>query len=198
MIAASIADPLVEYASNAGWFGPGNFTDYSNWNVAPALTVGLIFVALHLCLRVHKALARAHISPNWPRLAADALGANAIRLVPIIFVAQVFVLYLIETTEQQVVYGHLLGGTIWLGGPIPVSLVAHAVVCVLVTAVASLVLRAFADAAIRLVQIVHSIARLPALAAPTVFLGRPVFCAHPESNRVLGRIGERAPPSLTA
>jgi len=198
MVAASIADPLVEYASNKGWFGPGTFTDYSNWNVAPALTLGLIFVALHLFLRVCKALAGVHLSPDWPRVAIDALGPNIIRLVPIIFAAQLVALYAIETAEQRVIYGHLLGSTIWLGGPILVSLGTHAVMCVLVTLVTSLVLRAFSYAAIRFVQAVQVIARLAAVAAPTVFLGDPSFAAHHDSNHALGRIGERAPPIPTA
>ena len=40
-MAAAIADPLVEFASNAGWFGAGNFTDHSNLDVVPALFAGV-------------------------------------------------------------------------------------------------------------------------------------------------------------
>jgi hypothetical protein len=33
LVAASITDPLVEFASNSGMFGPGSFTDHSNQDV---------------------------------------------------------------------------------------------------------------------------------------------------------------------
>src|SRR5579863_7532885 len=84
MIAAAIADPLVESASNAGWFGPGNFTDHSTWDVVPAFLVGLFFVALYLWLRVRTALDAHRDSHDWPRIASDALGPNVVRLVPAI------------------------------------------------------------------------------------------------------------------
>jgi|SRR5579872_2510434 len=197
MIAASIADPLMEGASNAGWFGPGNFTDHSNWDVVPVVMVGLVFVALHLCLRVRKALAGAQHFPNWLRLTADALGPSVTRLVPFIWLAQILVLYLMETTEQQVVYGHVLGGTLWLGGPAAVSLTAHAAICALVTASAARVLRAFADATVQLVQIVRALGKFPAFAAPATPLNLfDLFDLH-RSVRVLCRIGERAPPVLS-
>ena len=59
VIAAAIADPMIESASNAGWFGPGILTDHSNLDVLPALICGAIFVACFLTLRVRRdALAR--------------------------------------------------------------------------------------------------------------------------------------------
>src|ERR1700694_3279642 len=51
LVALAIADPLTEWASNAGLFGPGNFTDHSNADVVPALFAGFAFFALHLVMR---------------------------------------------------------------------------------------------------------------------------------------------------
>jgi hypothetical protein len=198
MLATSIADPVVEHASNAGWFGPGSFTDHSNWDVAPVLMLGLVFVALHVWVRAHKALAGGKSSPQWQRLTAGALGPSVLRLVPLIFVAQITVLFLMETTEQQVVYGHVLGGALWLGGPLAISLAVHAIVCMLVALTSSHMVRALADATVQLVQLVLALATLPTLRAATSFLARTRDRAHPRVICILGGVGERAPPLLTA
>ena len=198
MIAAAIADPLVESASNAGWFGPGNFTDHSTWDVVPVLLVGLVFVALHLCSRLLKTLAASQISSQWPRFSKDAMAPSVLRLVPVICVAQIAILYLMETTEQRVVYGHVLGGTMWLGGPVAVSLAAHATICVLVAVLASKVLRAFADAAMQLLCAMRALTTLYVRASHPTFLHRPDFSTLRRGVGLLGHAGERAPPILTA
>jgi hypothetical protein len=59
VLAAAIADPLVEFASNAGWFGPGNFTDRSNLDVGPVFALGIASPA------------------KRPRLGAHATGSGA-------------------------------------------------------------------------------------------------------------------------
>ncbi len=117
---------------------------------------------------------------------------------PLIFALQLLALYAIETFEQVVVYGHPLGGLLWLGGPIAASLVVHAFTCVAVAFVASRFLRALAEATVRLVHIVRAFATLQERAARPIFLrwldvidlGRPL--------RVHCCIGERAPPILAA
>ena len=52
IIAAAVADPILESASNAGLFGHGSFTDHSNLDVLPALCIGLLAVAIHVTLRL--------------------------------------------------------------------------------------------------------------------------------------------------
>lgn len=198
MIAAAIANPLIESASNAGRFGPGNFTDHSTWDVVPVLLVGLLFVLAHLRLRIRNALAESQDSANWLRLTKNALGRNVLRLVPLICAIQISVLCLMETVEQQVVYGHTLGGSLWIGGPIAISLATHAMTCTLIAILASKLLDVFADATVQLIQLIQALALLPARASLPVFLTRLDFnCIH-ESAGVLGHTGERAPPILTA
>jgi hypothetical protein len=199
MIAASLADPLVEFASNSGWFGPGAFTDNSNWNVVPALLVGLLFVALHFYLRVRSHFAEAQKAElNWLKLASDALGARIRYLIPVIFAVQVLALYVIETSEQLVTYGHPLGGSIWLGGPIAASLTTHAVVCCVIALAVSWLVRALAAATIRLVTLVRAFAILQVREPRPNFLSRARRISAGRSTRVLCRIGERAPPFLIA
>jgi hypothetical protein len=112
-----MADPLVEWASNAGRFGPGNFTDHSTADVVPALLVGVLFVATHLWLRVRRALTRGPAS-DLLRASRQAIGGGVLRLLPLVFAIQMLVLYCMETSEQIAVVGHPLGGMIWLGGPV--------------------------------------------------------------------------------
>jgi hypothetical protein len=196
VVAASLADAAMESASNAGLFGRGAFTDHSFLDIAPALAIGLTFVVLNVWFRARRTLALATPRRDWPRIAGDALGRNVLRLVPPIWSAQIAVLYVMETIEQHVVYGHVLGGFVWLGGPIVVSLIVHGAVCVLVAAAAAKSLRAFAAATVLLVRLVQALASLPARAAQPAFLSVRHLIDRRRSFGALGRIGERAPPIL--
>ena len=71
VIAAAIADPVVEFASNHGAFGAGNFTDHSSLDVVPALIAGLIAAALAVGLRVRSHFADA-TAPSRDWLAESA------------------------------------------------------------------------------------------------------------------------------
>jgi hypothetical protein len=193
LIAATVADAIVEFASNSGWFGAGNFTDRSNWNIIPALLVGMVFVGLHLYLRVRTALRWA---PNW-RDVSSALGRRFMSLVPWIFAAQIASLYLIETSEQLVVYHHSLGGIIWLGGPTFASLAAHAMSCCFITLVAARVIHTFAEAALQLVKLVQAFTMLPVRDVRPTFVCRQRFVTNGRSIRVHWHMDERAPPLLT-
>jgi hypothetical protein len=198
MIAAAIADPLVESASNAGWFGPGNFTDHSTWDVVPILLVGLLFVALHLWSRVRMTLNARNDAPDWPRLAKDALSHSVIRLIPMIFAAQAAILYLMETAEQRVMYGHVLDGLLWLGGPIAVGFAAHAVMTVVIAVTASKALQAFADATVQALNAMRALALSYVRIAQPAFVRIQDFALLRRSAAILRRNGERAPPILSA
>jgi hypothetical protein len=196
-ISAAIADPLVEWASNAGRFGPGNFTDHSSADVVPALLVGVLFVVTHLLLRVRRALTSgpAH---DLLRASREALIGRVTRLLPIMFAVQILALYCMETAEQLAVIGHPLGGTIWLGGPALVSLLVHALTCTLVACSASKALCALTQSAVQAVRLILAMAARPARGVSPAELGRPTTCSSPISFFVLCNVGERAPPLLTA
>lgn len=200
VIGASIGDVLVESASDHGAFGPGNFTDHSSRALGPALLLGLFLIALHLALRIREALLdNARPAPNWLQLASNSLGPKVLPLVPAIFCAQILALFTTERIEQLTVYGHSFGGTIWLGGPVAISLTVQAVVSCLVTLVAAWVLRAFANATVQLVHLVRAaFATLLARGIHATYIARRSFVASGRSIRVLCRIGERAPPILIA
>jgi hypothetical protein len=191
LVAASIADPVIEFASNHGAFGAGSFTDHSNGDVFPALGAGLALVAVSIALRVRRVFVRSNVreylqpSALWP-------------LLPYVFAAQIAALYVMETAEQYAVAGHALGGSVWLGGPAPVSLALHALCCVLTTLLLGRLARHLARSAVTLVaHIIAAIAVVPRAAAVTFIVTS--FCADARRRApLLGRTGLRAPPLLTA
>lgn len=186
LVAASIADPLVEFASNAGVFGPGSFTDHSNQDVLPALAAGLALGAVYVFLRARHMLERR---------GGGAVGAPGVKLLlPSVFALQIALLYLMETAEQCVVAGHTLGGTVWLGGPPLASLAVHAAVCGLTTLLMGRLARALSQRAVTLVAcIVAAIGSAPRSSAHIL---RHVTRWADARRRapLLSRIGERAPP----
>jgi len=195
-VALALADPLTEWASNAGLFGAGNFTDHSNADVFPAAFVGFAFFALHLVLRTRYVSSRHRgRSRMWLSAWAGALDNETLtRLLPGIYALQIGALYVTESFEQVVVLGHGLGGTVWLGAPVLISLLIHAVFCAIATFALARVVRALAKTALRIVQIVDVLAersprengivlrRVRCITAPFDFA--PLVCS----------IGERAPP----
>jgi hypothetical protein len=184
VITAAVADPIVEFASNSGWFGPGNFTDRSNLDVFPALVVGVGVLALYLIGRAAAILA------------GTALPRRLVSLVPAIFILQIVALYAMETAEQIIVGGHALGPTVWLGGPIFASLAIHAAFCLAVTFWMARSVRGLAVATLRVIALIKAIAAFPTHAVeipPSRRWDEPCFV---QLGPVLCRIGERAPPLL--
>lgn len=129
--AAAIIDPIVERMSNAGVFGAGSFTDRSNLDVIPAISVACGLSLLFVCLSAWRLLSHKSYAPEWVRASSRAVNRHsAFAFAGPVFVTQLGVLFVMETLEQIVVAGHPMGGLIWLGGPTAVSLLLHAAGCV--------------------------------------------------------------------
>ncbi len=196
-IAAAIADPLVEWASNAGLFGSGAFTDHSNLDVLPGLVVGGLFVATHLLLRVRRLLSGSS-ETNLARASREALSSGVTRLLPGTFAVQMLVLYCMETAEQFAVSGHALGGTIWLGGPIAVSLLAHAAACVAIAYALAALLAVCAQTAVRAIRLIRAMATRLAHGTPPIDFPLDDACIANLRAFAWCSVGERAPPLLAA
>ncbi len=199
VIAAAIADPLVESASNAGWFGPGLFTDHSNLDVAPVLLAGVLLLAAHFVLKARAALANGNGRDHdlWHQ-AGYALGSGVWRLLPAIFGLQMLTLYAMETAEQYAVWGHSLGPTIWLGGPLPVSLAVHAIICVAVAVTIARWVRALTATTLRFIRLIRALATFAPQPAGSVATRTRDAVNFRRPAPVLCRIGERAPPPVSA
>ena len=183
VLAAAIADPLVESASNAGWFGPGNFTDRSNLDVGPVFALGIASLVLYFACRARMLAARGSFGP-------------VMAFVPAVFTLQLLTLFGMESTEQLVLHGHLLGPQIWLGGPAPFSLAVHAAVCLAVSLCTARSTRRLAETTLRVLRLFETIGRL-AVDAPRGTTRRPApQRCFTNLAPTLCRIGERAPPAL--
>jgi hypothetical protein len=167
---AAVIDPLVEGLSNRGMFGPGNFTDHSTLDVAPALIVGLLFAAAAVAGVVRRTLNRRSYAPGWLRpFALASSDANVFGLVPLVVATQLAVVWMMETLEQIVVTGHPLGGTVWLGGPAPISIAMHAAGAIIASVVLARTIRWSARTLVDVVSYV--------CAALQVRHARPAFVA---------------------
>jgi hypothetical protein len=193
VVSAATADPLVEYISNAGWFGRGSFTDHSTLDVLPALTIGAFLGVLLVIHKVRGALRDRGVGPShFVRASREALDVGMLPFLCRAFALQIAVLYAMETCEQYVVYGHALGATIWLGGPAPLSLGLHALVCALVAAALARTVRTCAQGALRVIAFIRTRA---------ILVGRDTPAQCRRHATVFGRLaplarrfGERAPP----
>jgi hypothetical protein len=195
VIAAAIADPIIESASNAGWFGVGNFTDHSYLDVLPALFAGGALAAVVVLLRVRGALLGRDAAPGLLRASHNALRAGIAGLLPATIAVQLCALYVMETAEQVAIFGHPLGGSIWLGGPMLVSLAVHASAGALVAFAIAWVVRALTSTTLLFIRLVRTPAAFPVHGIAPIGLRALRAIAFDLSCPVLCRIGERAPPS---
>jgi len=134
LVSAVVGDALVEGLSNTDLLWRGHFTDRSSIDLLPvALLASAMLIALFACVVLRQARESGTSTRSLILSSARLLRKRTVaKLLPVIFGLQFAVLFAMETIEQRVVYGHILGGTLWLGGPIAVSVLIHAllgVVC---------------------------------------------------------------------
>lgn len=194
LTAAALVGPLVEQLANAGTFGPEAFTDRSNADMLPALCIGGLVAAAFVVALAQRLVRPSAVVPNWARQAADATRIGPSQMLAT-FGTQIAVLFLMETCEQIAIWGHPLGGTIWLGGPIAVSLAFHVVGGIAVAAIFS---RALRWLAVR-VAVVLWLVQFLVLSAKQTLLTHGIAGAlvlHCPAERALRRLRGRAPPQL--
>jgi len=196
IIAAGIANPCVEFASNAGWLGHGDFTDHSNLDVGPTIAIGLALCALVILRRISELAypGRDQRFQAWLRLSSHVLRMrNVSAFMPAAFGMQLLVLFAMESAEQVLVRGHMLGGTLWLGGPIIASVALHAFFCVATAYALSRALHGFARHAVRIARLINAALIAIGEAAPAL-LRATQASPNRKTLRHYG-IGQRAPPS---
>lgn len=196
VLGAALGDALIERASSAGWFGAGRYTDGSTADIFPALVLGLLVAAFIAAFRAYAALERGHTARLLLASSEEALSCGTVRLLPLAFAFQVAVLFVMETVEQFVVWHHGLGGTVWLGGPIAVSLCAHLAICAGVLGALSTMIRALAASAVRIIWIVAApIRSLPRNDAPLVVRRGNAGGVAYRSVFAHSSVGQRGPPA---
>ncbi len=183
VIAAAVADPIVEFCSNAGYFGSGALTDHSNLDVVPAFLAGAALLAFYM-VRKARAILEIRVAPS--RLVA---------VLPAIFALQILTLYTMETGEQLVVWGHTLGAAVWLGGPLPISLAIHAAMCLTIAYSLARSKRMLAATTLRVIGLIRAIATFAATPPEPPAARRFEQICFKRLAPVLCAIGERAPPA---
>jgi len=182
VIAAAIADPIVEFASNAGWFGAGSFTDHSNLDIIPALLAGVGLLAIYM-VRKAAAIVSNRIRPS-----------DIVPLLPPIFVLQIVALYVMESVEQLVVWRHTLGPMVWVGGPLFISLAVHAAICLLLTFAVVRSKRRLAEGTLRAIQLISAFIRVRCSSGSARTIPRHQHVRFKELSAIRYAVGERAPP----
>jgi hypothetical protein len=201
LLAAALGDALVETVSNTGIFGPSYF-DNNHLSIVPALLAGIVLTLEAIGLRCFELYRRARSSRrDWLIDAATCIAARSpARDIPYVFAMQMAALFAMESTEQLVLGGKLLGGMVWLGGPILLSVLSHALIGAACTFLLGWSMRAISETVASLV--VTAIAFIAIAIARNVagpILARRDELAFPRAQSPHARqIGERAPPLLTA
>jgi len=129
LVAAAIGDAFVETVSNSGVLGHG-YDDNNHLSVIPAIVAGAILALVVIATRCH-AFSR-HIAASrgsdWLVAGAGRFARRAPHAdVPFVVAMQFGALFAMESIEQVALDGRLLGGCVWLGGPIVFALLAHVV-----------------------------------------------------------------------
>lgn len=197
LIAAAVTDPVVESIANTGMLG-GHYADRNHLSVVPVLLAGSTFAAANLVLRCVDMWRKKARASDWlVDVAKVASKRSPLRDLPYVFVMQLAALFLMESAEQVVLGGKLLGGTAWLGGPILFSLLVHA----LAGAGCLLTLTAFMRALTRtFASFVRSVIRFVWLSAARASgrarFGRRATPFLRAGSAHVRQIGGRAPPLL--
>lgn len=198
LAAAATGDALVEGVSNTGVVGPG-YSDTNHLSVIPTLVAGTLMALLVMGSRCIDLFRRA--SKHRDRLAdiaADVCTGSPLRDLPWVLSLQFAALIAMESVEQVLLGGRLLGGLLWLGGPAWFSIVTHVALGAAFTVLAARFMRSTISRCARLVD--------DALELLLEAYGRQSLSgfAHRRDDREPSRaapvhvyqIGERAPPLL--
>ena len=200
LVAAALGDALVESVSNTGIFGPSYF-DNNHLSIVPALLAGIVLALEAIGFHCYALFRRARSTQRgWLVDVATCIAARSVFAdLPYVFVMQIVALFVMESAEQLVFGGKLLGGTAWLGGPMAFSVVTHALIGALCTVLLGWSMRAISETVASLV--VTAIAFITIAVARNAagpILARRDELTSPRAQSPHARqIGERAPPLLT-
>lgn len=198
LVAAAIADPLVETIANTGMLGRG-YSDNDHASVVPTLLVGSMLLLLAIAARCLGLVCRACVYRRWVAGIARHLSARpALADLPYIVLLQFVALFIMESCEHLLYDGRLAGGIAWLGGPIWFSIATHLLIGLLCTILAARAVRTIVRRCAALVSIALDFI-LCALGISDASLFAPR--RHEATRRYVQpfhvrQVGQRAPPLL--
>ena len=188
IIAAAIADPCVEFASNSGWFGPGRFTDRSNLDVVPALLVGLAVIACYVGMRIREvALGLRFEVINRRMVANHAFATDLVMVLLRRFPSSCWSFLRWKQQSRQLSTVRSLVDGYGSAAPVIASLTAHGLFCILTALALATLLYRFERNAGRVAHFILYAGRRSreayALTTPSQGHFRPSSTLTPQSNR---------------
>jgi hypothetical protein len=199
LVAAAAGDALVETISDSGILGPG-YNDNNHLSVIPALVAGALLGLIVISVRTFSLFRRGSaLRRDWLLEGATNLARESpLRDIPIVLGLQSAALFAMESIEQLAFGGKLLGGIVWLGGPVAFSLITHALLGSAFTLLLAALVRAILATVASLVRdaidaILFSLSR----DGRRAFVKRDADAALPRAQAPhLRQLGGRAPPAL--
>jgi len=200
LVAAAAGDALVETISNSGVFGRG-YDDNNHLSVIPALVAGALMWLTVTVARTFSLFRRGSTlrRGDWLIESATNLARESpLRDIPLVLGLQLVALFAMESIEQLAFGGRLLGGTVWLGGPIAFSLLTHAILGAGCTLLLAALVRAILATVASLVRdaidaILFSLSR----DGRRTFVKRDADATLPRAQAPhVRQLGGRAPPLL--
>jgi hypothetical protein len=194
IVAAVLGDAIVEAISNSMIVWRGQYTDRSSLDLVPMALLGLLTFAIVIASIVRRDLGVARPSNRMLIISASRLLGlrDVMRLLPATLLLQIATLFAMETVEQIVVYGHPLGGAVWLGGPMIASLLVHGALGIACSLMLAKNLAALARAVGHFVRRIVPLALPRMAAAPVLKPDVPYVAAR---LLLVTEIGERGPPA---
>jgi len=198
LVAAAVGDALVETISNSGVLGSG-YNDNNHLSVIPALVAGVLLALIVVSARTFALFRRGSaLRRDWLIESAYSLARESpLRDIPLVLGLQFAALFTMESIEQLAFGGRLLGGTVWLGGPLAFSLLTHALLGSAFTLLLAALVRAILATVASLVRdaieaILFSLSR----GCRRSFVKRDPDATLPRAQAPhLRQLGGRAPPA---
>jgi len=152
-LAATAGDALVEGISNSGIFWRGHYTDNSSLDLLPVFVLSVVALqgALYLIVRTRFEQGSLRVLAFTTSRALRLTTVAS--LLPAVLALQLTTLFVMETAEQTIVYGHIAGGTLWLGAPIIFAIAVHFAIGLVSALSLAIALSCCADQIVRIVRI---------------------------------------------
>jgi len=200
LVAAAIADPLVETISNSGILG-GGYDDNNHLSALPVFIAGALLVVVVIavrCLSVIRSGSSLRRDDWLAESATQFSQGSPLHDLPAVLVLQLAAVFTMESIEQLVFGGKLLGGAAWLGGPIAFSLLSHALIGTSCTLLFAAVMRWIHAAIVSLVHAAVDAVLLSLVRDSARAFAKQRNDALPLRAQAphVRQIGGRAPPAL--
>jgi hypothetical protein len=194
LLAAAVANPIVESVSNTGIFGHG-YSDHDQSSVGPTLAIAAVFALAFVVMRAVRMLGGVSRSEGMlSGIARDLARRAPTSDLPFVIGLQFVVVYAMERVEC-LAHGGTESGLAWLGGPVLFAVAVHGLIALGVTFAAGFALRSFARLLATAVRaVLEAIAIVRARSVAAAFARQTFIAALGSSLAHVRSLRGRGPP----